>query len=170
MKKNSLALRILLSIAVIIILTIPLFMIQSLISERQNYRETAVEEINKSWAKSQIVAGPILTIRNENWIENQDGKKYLNVNSYHILPESLTFETELLPETRYRGIYEVTLYKAKIKMSGNFDLVKISKMTNQNILNNIIDSYLSFNISDLKGIQGEVNIKVIIKTKKLTQV
>lgn len=167
MKRNSLGLRILLSIAVIIILTIPLFMIQSLISERQSYRETAVEEINKSWARSQVVAGPILTIRNESWLENQEGKKYLNVNSYHLLPESLTYETELLPETRYRGIYEVTLYKAKIKISGSFDLSKMLKITNQNLLTNIVDTYLSFNISDLKGIQGEVQIKLNDKKQEV---
>ena len=77
MKRDSITLRIVLSIFVIGLLIIPLAMIQSLISERESYRDEVVKEINKSWAAKQIVAGPILTITNEKWVENGEGKKYL---------------------------------------------------------------------------------------------
>jgi len=159
MIKNSIFLRIVLSIGVIVLLIVPLTMIQSLIHERQSYRNEVVTEINKSWADNQVVAGPILTILNEKWIENQDGKKYRAQNSYHLLPEKLEYEAELFPETRYRGIYEVTLYKAKIRTTGYFDLVKIRTMKFEDLLVDKVESYLSFNVSDLKGIQENVIYK-----------
>jgi len=156
MKRDSITLRIVLSIFVIGLLIIPLAMIQSLISERESYRDEVVKEINKSWAAKQIVAGPILTITNEKWVENGEGKKYLTQNNYHLLPELLKYEAELIPETRYRGIYEVTLYEANIRISGYFDLDKIKMVKYEDLLLNPAENYLSFSISDLKGIQGNL--------------
>ncbi len=159
MKKDSITLRIIFSIGVIVLLTIPLIMIQSLISERQSYRDGAVKEINKSWAGRQIVAGPVLSVISEKWATNQEGKKYLSQNKFHFLPENLSIESELIPETRYRGIYEVTLYKAKIRITGFYDFDKLQTLKYSELLNSLSDSYLSFNISDLKGIQENVHIK-----------
>lgn len=156
MKKGSVIVRIIFTIGVIALLLIPLTMIQSLITERQNYRDEAVNEINKSWAGSQVVAGPILTIINESLLENRNGEKYLAQNNYNLLPENLKYETELFPETRYRGIYEVTLYEANIRISGYFDLDKIKTVNYEELLLNVKENYLSFSISDLKGIQEDI--------------
>lgn len=156
MKKGSVIVRIIFTIGVIALLLIPLTMIQSLITERQKYRDEAVNEINKSWAGSQVVAGPILTIINESLVENRNGEKYLAQNNYNLLPENLKYETELFPETRYRGIYEVTLYEANIRISGYFDLDKIKTVNYEELLLNVKENYLSFSISDLKGIQEDL--------------
>lgn len=156
MKRDSITLRIVLSIFVIGLLIIPLAMIQSLISERESYRDEVVKDINKSWAAKQVVAGPVLTIINEKWVENGEGKKYLTQNNYHLLPEQLKYEAELIPETRYRGIYEVTLYEANIRISGYFDFDKIKMVKFEELLLNPVENYLSFSISDLKGIQGNL--------------
>ena len=156
MKRDSITIRIVLSIFVIGMLIIPLAMIQSLISERESYRDEVVKDINKSWAAKQVVAGPVLTIINEKWVENGEGKKYLTQNNYHLLPEQLKYEAELIPETRYRGIYEVTLYEANIRISGYFDLDKIKMVKFEDLLVNPVENYLSFSISDLKGIQGNL--------------
>ena len=159
MNRKSITLRIVFSIVVIALLIIPLTMIQSLITERQNYRDGAIKEINKSWAGSQVVAGPVLSVISEKWETNQDGKKSLSQNKFHFLPENLSIESELIPETRYRGIYEVTLYKAKIRITGFYDFDKLQTIKFSELLKNSTDSYLSFNISDLKGIQENVHIK-----------
>ncbi|PJB02082.1 MAG: cell envelope integrity protein CreD, partial [Ignavibacteria bacterium CG_4_9_14_3_um_filter_36_18] len=99
MNRKSITLRIVFSIVVIALLIIPLTMIQSLISERQSYRDGAVKEINKSWAGSQVVAGPVLSVISEKWVTNQEGKKNLSQNKFHFLPENLSIESELIPET-----------------------------------------------------------------------
>jgi len=159
MKKDSIILRIIISAVIIIILVIPLTMIQSLISDRQCYRNDAVAEINKSWAGSQTVAGPILSVISKEWTENQEGKKIFKQNKYFILPENLNIESEVFPETRYRGIYEITLYKTDIKISGSFNFTNTQKFNLDDIIKNTTESYLSFNISDSKGIEDNIDLK-----------
>jgi inner membrane protein len=165
MKKDSVALRILLVAAITILLLIPLLMIQSLITDRHQYRFEAVQEISKGWAGSQTVAGPIITISNKEEKEDKDGNKYYVTRSYHYLPENLKVDVDVMPEKRYKGIYEVMLYKSKIKMSGNFNLEKLFK---QFANKKIEQSYISFNISDLRGIQKDVTLKLNDKNYNLT--
>jgi inner membrane protein len=159
MRKDSIILRIIISAVIIIILIIPLTMIQSLISDRQSYRKDAISEINKSWAGSQTVAGPILSVIRKEWTENQEGKKILRQNKYYLLPGNLNIESEVFPEARYRGIYEVTLYKTDIKIFGSFDFTNMQKFKFDDVMKNITDSYLSFNISDSKGIEDNIALK-----------
>ena len=72
MKKESVALRIILIASIIILLIIPLLMVQSLITDRQIYRQEAVKEISKSWAGMQSIAGPMITISRK--VEKIDSK------------------------------------------------------------------------------------------------
>ena len=73
MKKESATLRILLISAIVILLIIPNFMIQSLITERQQYRLDAISEISNSWAGAQIVAGPVISVTKKK--ERKDKKR-----------------------------------------------------------------------------------------------
>jgi inner membrane protein len=157
MKKDSVALRILLIAAITILLLIPLLMIQSLITDRQQYRFEAVHEISKSWAGEQTIAGPVITVTHKKEKENKDGKKYFVTKSFHYLPENLNIDVLVTPEKRYRGIYEVMLYKSKIKMRGNFNF---KKLTEQFSDKKIEQSNISFNISDLRGIQKDAVFKL----------
>ncbi len=159
MLKNSILLRIFISAAIIIILIIPLTMIQSLITERQDNRKGVVKEINENWADSQIVAGPVLSIINSQLTENQEGGKVLKKNKFVLLPEMLNIESKVFPEKRYRGIYEVIIYKTEIKITGFFNLNNIKKIKYDDMLQNAEEEYLSFNISDLKGIQENILLK-----------
>ncbi len=160
MRESSIGLRVIFSIGVFLVLLVPLMMIQSLISERQQYRESAVNEVNKSWGGAQIVAGPVLTVGTKEWEINTDGKKYTTSNQYHFLPDSLNIEVKLAPEKRYRGIYEVVLYKSEIHISGVFDFSRISDAELEKITSSSVAQYVMFNVSDLKGIQENVIFKI----------
>ena len=76
-----------------------------------------------------------------------------------MLPENLYIESIVYPETRYRGIYQITLYKSDIKITRDFDFTKFDKSKYEEIFNNINENYVSFNISDVKGIEDNVNFK-----------
>lgn len=158
MKKDSLTFRILLISGIIILLVIPLTMIQSLITERQSYRDEATSEIYNSWAGTQIVAGPILTIEKVYTHVNEKGEKYNTKKYVQYLPDQLNIHCELLPEIRYRGIYEVILYRGKIKISADFS--NLEETSNNEINLSSITKYISFNISDLRGIEETVRIKM----------
>ena len=104
MKKESVALRIILIASIIILLIIPLLMVQSLITDRQNYRQEAVNEISKGWAGTQSIAGPIVTVSRKVEKVDNKGNKYFITKCDYYLPETLKIDTEVLPEKRYKGI------------------------------------------------------------------
>ena len=156
MRKESITLRIILIAAITIILLIPLFMIQSLIDDRQSYRNEAVREVSKGWAGNQTVSGPVLTINYTRDIKDKDGKILTSGSRINILPENLSYDVEIFPEKRYRGIYEVILYRAKIIMNGKFNTSEINKTIDNK---KIEGAYVSFNLSDLRGMQKESKLQ-----------
>lgn len=156
MKKESVALRVILVGCLIIFLLIPLLMIQSLISERQIYRDEAVREISKSWAGSQSVAGPVLTLVTTQEHLNKEGVRPYSKKRTYYLPEVISITAEVVPEKRYRGIYSAVVYKSDIMIKGKFNFQSLKdKLREQNFE----ESYLSFNIDDPRGIQQNVFVK-----------
>jgi len=153
MKKESLTLRLILIILLTFLLLIPLAMIQSLINERQSYRNEALRDIYSSWAREQTIAGPVLTIETEILKENKPGEKSIGSINKHYLPSILEINCELIPEVRYRGIYELVLYRAKIKMKGFFEYPDLKDIAGFKA------SYVSFNVGDLRGIEENINLK-----------
>jgi inner membrane protein len=106
--------------ALLLLLLIPLAMIQSLVGERENRRNDAEREIFSSWGGEQTIAGPFLTVPYIEYSLDSKGKRLETVRYARFLPESLFFDAEAEPETRFRGIYDATVYTAKIRASGSF--------------------------------------------------
>jgi inner membrane protein len=131
-------------------------MIQSLIEERQTYRNEAVREVSKSWAGNQLISGPVLSVVSSQENKDNDGKIFITKTQTNLLPDILNYDVELIPEKRYRGIYEVILYRAKIKMDGVFNTTELNKAIADKKLN---ESFVSFNLSDLRGMQKDSHLK-----------
>jgi len=157
MKKDSAVLRILLISAIVILLTIPNFMIQTLINERHQYRLDAINEIGKSWAGAQIVGGPVISVTKKIEKKDKNGNVYFKKETSHYLPEKLEINSDVQPEVRYKGIYELVLYKSKINMKGQINLNKLMEHFPAEEFDEI---YISFNVSDLRGIQKDVKLKL----------
>lgn len=156
--KGSIGLRLFIIGVLSIVLLIPAVMIQSLISEREERRESAVSEVSDKWGKAQTIAGPVLTIPYQRFVKDDKGNPVALVEQAYVLPESLTIAAELLPERRYRGIYEVILYNARIKMRAYFAPVDLAGL---NISPNDVfwqDAALLLGMSDLKGIRDVIKI------------
>ena len=156
MKKESVALRILIVGCLIVLLLIPMFMIQALISERQINRNVSIKEISKSWAGPQTIAGPILTTITTGEKINKEGNKVETKKRNFYLPDDLTIAAKVIPEKRYRGIYAAIVYKTDLKIKGKFSNQKIKEILSDPSFK---ESYLSFNIDDPKGIQKDVVVK-----------
>ena len=157
MKKGSITLRIILIAVIILILLIPLYMIQSLIDERESYRNEAVQEVCKSWAGAQTIGGTILTALKRTEKISESGNKYTVEKPYHYLPENLSYTTEIIPEKRKRGIYDIMLYTAKVKINGSLNLDKLKEQFPEMDFD---QSFLSINVSDLRGIQNDPKLSV----------
>jgi inner membrane protein len=156
LKKESIALRILIVGCLIVLLLVPLFMIQALIAERQINRNVSVKEISKSWAGPQTIAGPILTTITMGEKMNKEGNKIETRKRNFYLPENLSVEAKVIPEKRYRGIYSTIVYKTDLKINGSFSNQKIKEIFSDP---SIKESYLSININDPRGIQENVIVK-----------
>lgn len=139
-KTNNFTVKILVVFIIAILLQIPLLFINSIISDRsRNYRE-ASENIGNDWGKPQTLSGPYLVIVQKNL---KEGTKYMD-KTFLLLPSDLNADINLESELKHRGIYQTTVYLAKAKLKGKFDLEKLPE--------NYTDIYLAMGLTDTKAL------------------
>jgi inner membrane protein len=132
-------------------------MIKSIISEREDLRNQAIREVSSMWAEEQLLNGPVLVIP-VLYEDDTDNKKSQEIKYLKILPEELQISGTILPTTLKRGIYEVIVYRSVISVHGAFDL---NENFNLNDAKKILDdqAFITFGISDLRGIEDEIKLK-----------
>jgi len=140
------------------ILMIPSIWIMNIIDEREAYRQEALNDITSKWGNNQFLAGPVLVIPVEFLNEDADGKKYISTKNIYLLSESLVIETSLAPEIRYRGIYEILLFKSDILTKGKFDLSAMDELDLMNGKVRYDKAHVEIGISDLKGLTNNLKI------------
>ena len=146
-------------IAILILLfLIPLGMINAVIRERESNRFIAEADIIGLWGGEQVVGGPFLNVPYIIRRKDEEG----NVEEFrqlaHFLPEVLEIEGVVEPETRNRGIYEVTVYNARLKVSGTFRQPDFSdwRINSRDILWK--DAYLSVEFPDMRALKEKVQL------------
>ena len=120
-------------IVVIVVLAIALFvpvaMIQSLVAERQQRRDEAVNGIAEGWGKRQTLAGPYVALPYERtWTqvtqEVVDGKarerrtERSESQVVHVPAENVTWVVSADIGEKARGIYKARLFSAKLQAQG----------------------------------------------------
>jgi len=149
----------------LLVLTIPLFFI---IDERENRREEVTREISSKWGLDQTVIGPIISVPYHVEVSNHSNGRTRTTREtryLHILPDNLEINGTVIPETRYRGIYESVVYKSRLSISGKFlspDWDR-TRVLQENILKE--KAWLTIGISDVRGIRE--NSKIIFDGKEL---
>ncbi|MBC35332.1 MAG: cell envelope integrity protein CreD [Bacteroidetes bacterium] len=154
---QSISVKIVVVTILVLLLLIPIGMIKSLITERQVYREEALQDIQEKWGKSQKVAGPILTIPVQQ-IKLIDEKERIYNYLLHILPDDLNYEVKITPEIRYRGMYKVVVYEANMDISGNFPNMNELAENYSNYTFKWNEAYMTIGVPDMKGIQNQLEI------------
>lgn len=154
--RNRITVKALIVVALILLLLIPAFMIDNLVSERMQRQQDAFAEVSEKWAGTQTISGPIISIPYKEFYKDTTGtlrelRKYI-----HVLPDVLKIEGEVTPEKRYRGIFEMVVYGSTLKLEGSF-----SNLLNQNYnvkKENIVfdEAFISVGISDLRGLEDQV--------------
>lgn len=146
-----------------LLLLIPVAFVSGLVREREERRREAEVEAASGWGRDQRVLGPVLAIPYKRTypIYDTDGRKVRDgFNRYvaYFLPEELSIEAAIDPQTRYRGIYEFVLYSANLQMNGRFvrpDFERF-KILPQNILWD--EATVIMAVNDPKGIAGKLGI------------
>jgi inner membrane protein len=143
----------------ILLLLIPGAMIQDLIRERQITRDSVVQEVSDKWGRSQTISGPILAIPYFE-IQKNGEEEYKISKTFYVLPETLEITGQMNPEIRYRGIYKVIVYTSDIHLSGSITLPEFGKYGISSEQIYWEKANLLTGISDLRGIQNEILLKL----------
>jgi inner membrane protein len=122
--RNSPLLRIMLIGLLILLLQIPILKISGVIQERSSTRAQAMAEVASKWGNRQAIVGPYLVVPyKRRWVQTDaQGRKTKgeSVVEARFLPADLVIGGEIHSETRHRGIFDVPVYRADLKLSGQF--------------------------------------------------
>jgi len=122
--RNSHLLKILLIGFLALLLQIPIARIRGVIGERQQTRNGAVEEVTGKWGGKQSIIGPAVVVPYvKRWTEpDKDGNPQPRSAVVHamFLPETLDISGTIESELRYRGIFEVPVYRLSLVVNGCF--------------------------------------------------
>ena len=156
MRTSAIA-RIVMMAILLVGLLFPLMLIYGLVTERTGRRMEATRDISAQWGGAQILAGPILSVDFRTvTATGTDGKVHAMPDRACFLPVALRVDTELIPETRKRGIFEVIVYRARHRISGRFAAPSFSswRVEPEHVLRST--ATMSLGISDPRGITGPI--------------
>jgi inner membrane protein len=152
--KHSQLARILFIGFLVLLLQIPTVMLQNLIQDRQSIRQEAVTGITQSWGREQMLIGPRLAIPYVKRIV-VDNKERVQSGYGVFLPDDLKITGKLETEVRYRGIFEVPVYQAKLELTGKFARPDLSGWGVRPEDINWNGAELNIQISDAHAIQNQ---------------
>ncbi len=142
-----------------ILLLIPLEMMKSLIRERQHTQTTVISDITSKWGSEQTVSGPFLLVPYITH-ETEDKKTTEVTKNLLLLPESLIIDGTSSVEKRKRGIYETSVYKTDMQLTGTFDLTMLQTMNIDNGKMQWNHARVLLSLSDLRGIDEQVTLQM----------
>jgi inner membrane protein len=141
-------------------LMLPLTMVQGVVSERTARRAEATAEISSIWGGVQTLGGPVLTVPYRyTWID-QNGRAKPAVGHAHFLPQSLEIQGSVDPGIRRRSLFEVVVYRSRLKVKGRFarpDFTGIRPMPDRIQWDGAM---LSLGVADPKGISRGITLSV----------
>ncbi|HEX7902541.1 MAG TPA: cell envelope integrity protein CreD [Chitinophagaceae bacterium] len=143
----------------VLLLLIPAYFVQNLIKEREERQKEAVTEVNSKWAGRQNIIGPVLVIPYRETIVATDGKVSIVRNYSYLLPDKLDIKSDVTPQKKHRGIYDVMLYSSGLSITGKYSFLPLAKMklTPADMLWN--EAYVCFSVSDSRGLKDEIQFK-----------
>ncbi len=162
--KTSITLRLFTIGILILILLIPVGMVRDLIREREYRKSAAINEVSAKWGEAQTVNGLVLTIPYYTYVkvvEDAKNDKYRlePIRNYaHFLPNELQVNGDVIPEKRYRGIYEVVVYNSKVTLAGNFAMpdFEVWNIKEKDVMWE--EAFVSLGLSDMRSIQNNVQV------------
>lgn len=141
-------------IGMIILLLIPVVLLQSKVSEREDRKDEAVYAISSKWSREQTIDGPILGIPYTLTVTDNKGNVEKVQKTLCVTPEKLDVKVSLVPEERKYGMFKAILYKSVIDMSGEFSPVDLAVASAG--VAEPSKAWISIDLSDLRGLSDEV--------------
>lgn len=159
-----------------LVLLIPLFFVQDLISERSQRKNEVTREVSNLWGSDILFYGPILKIPytsydNYNVTDTKTGattiQKKTTINYAYFFPNELNNSSKVMKnESLKRGIFNPIVFTANMNFKGNFTSPDFAKLNiaPENILWD--KASIVVKTTNLKSIKSE--LKVEINNEKLS--
>ena len=107
-----------------LVMLIPLMMVRSIVTERQNMQLTAQNTIANRWGGSQTVSGLVVLTRQQVEIKHERRTEFRKDWQANVLQEVI-MDASLTTEWRYLGIYAVPVYTTVVSIQGRIDWTQI---------------------------------------------
>ncbi|OWY20085.1 cell envelope integrity protein CreD [Sphingobacteriales bacterium UPWRP_1] len=140
----------------ILLMLIPAAALMMLIDERQTRRNEAVAEVSSKWGNMQEITGPVLSIPFTQYVKDPNGQTAETTQHIHFLPDELNITGSIQPEIRYRGIYRVILYTARLTVSGSFAAPDLGQFSIPDKDLHLNRAFVAVGIPDMRGIKETV--------------
>ncbi len=143
----------------LLLLLIPTSMVEDLIGERAQFRDNVLADVTGKWGGPQLLTGPVLVVPYYYSERDRDNKLITSTAYACFLPDSLLTTGELVPETRQRSLYDLVVYRARLRVRGVF---RTEALTNWDLDPARIkwnEAFVATGISDLKGIRNAVALR-----------
>jgi inner membrane protein len=141
----------------VLLLLIPTFWVNNLITERAQRQEGIIDDVSDKWSGQQQIKGPILIVPYKTFVKEKDSnQKEITtevVNNLYILPENLNISANVNSSLLHRGIFDVVVYNTNVKINGNFAKANLAKLGITALQLMPEKARLAFSISDLKGLK-----------------
>jgi len=125
--RNRATLKLLFVALLSLAMLIPLMMVRSIVSDRQNMQLAARQTIADRWGGSQSVSGLVVMVQTPVQEHDPRGMEIRTEWRAQVLPELLV-EAEMTTEWRNLGIYQVPVYTARIAINGRIDWEEIRSL------------------------------------------
>jgi inner membrane protein len=171
--------RLALKFAIVLFLTLgillPLAMIRGTISERQQFRRQAVEEVTRSYAGAQRLAGPVLVVPYTETVEvgERDANGVLHKQlreqdrEWTFFPNTLRLQGRVRPSIRKRGLHEVRVYELQGTLDAAFDV----RLPDDDPAHprRIGTPWIDVGIGDVRGLVGAPTLRLAARGAQVLQ-
>lgn len=139
----------------VLIMLIPTAYIMVLINERAGRQQEVINEVSSKWATGQTIIGPVLTVPYYTTSTDKDGKTTRTQREIHILPEQLNINGKVQPENRHRSLYNVTVYRSALELTGQFNPAIITEQLAGIDSIEWAKATIAMGIDDSRGLEDE---------------
>ena len=159
--RESVTLKLAVLVFLVLLLLIPSAWIQGVIDDRQSYSYEATEDITRKWSDEQTLTGPVLVIPFTRTYpvgnEPKTGEEVMRTaeDRLILLPEKMTANAALDPQTLKRGIFDVNVYSSEISMHASFSPPDWSRYDIDPQRIDWRKAYLAVGISDMRGMYAD---------------
>jgi inner membrane protein len=160
---RSPAVKFLLILFLILLLTIPSVLVIALVEERVGRAREVRVEVGGQWGPEQAVLGPFLLVPYTIRVESVQGDKRVE----QILERRAVFTPEVLDvtgtadaRTLRRSIFEVPVYAAKLKLAGRFGAPRIEDVASSVVAVRWQDAVLALGLSGVSGLKEAATVEI----------